>query len=46
MKFGPARDYWTEFVFEAYLNHRSNLISLAGLPDLPESRPHSSASRG
>lgn len=42
MKFGPARDYWSEFVFEAYMNHRSDVIFLKGLPDLPESRPHSS----
>ena len=42
MKFGPTRDYWTEFVFEAYVNHRSGVIFLKGLPDVPESRPHSS----
>jgi hypothetical protein len=41
MKFGPSRDYWTEFVFEAYVNYRSNVIFLQGLPDIPESRPHS-----
>jgi hypothetical protein len=41
MKFGPARDYWSEFVFEAYVNHRSDVIFLKGLPDMPESRPHS-----
>ena len=41
MKFGPTRDYWTEFVFEAYVNHRMDVIFLAGLPDVPESRPHS-----
>lgn len=41
MKFGPARDYWTEFVFEAYVNHRSDVIFLKGLPDVPESCPHS-----
>ena len=41
MKFGPTRDYWTEFVFEAYVNHRSDVIFLAGLPDVPETRPHS-----
>jgi hypothetical protein len=41
MKWGPARDYWTEFVFEAYLNHRHDVIFLTGLPDVPESRPHS-----
>jgi hypothetical protein len=45
MKFGPARDYWTEFVFEAYVNHRPDVIFLEGLPDVPESRPHSSVNR-
>jgi hypothetical protein len=45
MKFGPARDYWTEFVFEAYSNHRSDVIFLRGLPDVPESRPHSRVNR-
>ena len=41
MKYGPARGYWPEFVFEAYVNHRADVIFLAGLPDLAESRPHS-----
>lgn len=41
IKFGPTRNYWTEFVFEAYVNHRTDVILLAGLPDVPESRPHS-----
>lgn len=41
MKFGPTHDYWTEFVFEAYVNHRTEVIFLQGLPDIPESRPHS-----
>lgn len=41
MKFGPTPRYWTEFVFEAYVNHREDVISLAGLPDVAESRPHS-----
>jgi len=43
MKWGPARDYWPEFVFEAYVNHRHDVIFLRGLPDVPESRPHSQA---
>ncbi|MCK5689149.1 hypothetical protein KAI87_07760 [Myxococcota bacterium] len=42
MKFGPTRDYWSEFVFEAYFNHRPDAIFLSGLPDIPESLPHSS----
>jgi hypothetical protein len=41
MKFGWRRDYWTQFVFEAYVNHCAEAILLAGLPDVPESRPHS-----
>ncbi len=41
MKYGPVQDYWTEFVFEAYVNHRPEAVFLAGLPDVAESRPHS-----
>jgi hypothetical protein len=41
MKYGPTREFWTDFVFEAYVNHRTDAIYLAGLPDVPESRPHS-----
>jgi hypothetical protein len=41
MKYGPTRTYWNDFVFEGYVNHRTDAIYLAGLPDVPESRPHS-----
>lgn len=41
LKWGTSRRYWTEFVFEGYVNHRSGAIFLEGLPDVPESRPHS-----
>ena len=41
MKYGPTREYWNDFVFEAYVNHQTDAIYLAGLPDVPESRPHS-----
>jgi hypothetical protein len=44
MKYGPTREYWNDFVFEAYVNHRQDAIYLAGLPDIPESRPHSEIS--
>ncbi len=30
-----------EFVFEAYGNHRTEIIFLAGLPDVAENRLHS-----
>ena len=45
MKYGPTREYWNDFVFEAYVNHRTEAIYLAGLPDIPESRPHSEVSQ-
>jgi hypothetical protein len=44
MKYGPTGEYWNDFVFEAYVNHRKEAIFLAGLPDVPESRPHSAVS--
>jgi len=40
LKYGPAIRYWTEFVLEAYVNHRPDAILLAGLPDVAGSRPH------
>jgi hypothetical protein len=45
MKYGPTREYWNDFVFEAYVNHQADAIYLAGLPDIPESRPHSEVSQ-
>ncbi len=39
MKYGPTRDYWPEFVFEAYVNYQPGVIFLRGLPDVAESRP-------
>ena len=39
MKYGPSHDYWTEFVFEAYVNHVSGAVFLKGVPDIPESLP-------
>ncbi len=44
MKYGPTREYWNDYVFEAYVNHQADAICLAGLPDIPESRPHSEVS--
>ncbi len=45
MKFGPTRDYWNDFVFEAFVNYKSGGIYLAGVPDIPASRPHSAVSQ-
>ena len=41
MKYGLDRRYWSEYIFEAYVNHKPEVIFLAGLPDVEESRPHS-----
>ncbi len=39
---GPR--YWTEYIFEAYANHRTEVVLLEGLPDVAEGRPHSRVS--
>jgi hypothetical protein len=41
LKWGASRRYWSEFAFEGYVNHQPGAIFLKGLPDVPESRPHS-----
>jgi hypothetical protein len=46
MKYGPSRNYWNEYVFLAYRNHREDVIFLEGIPDRPESLPHSDLGRG
>ncbi len=45
MKFGLQPNYWPEYVFESYVNHRPDVIYVRGLPDVPESRPHSNANQ-
>lgn len=41
----PGMHYWNEYVFEGYVNHKDNMIILAGYPDIPLSRPHSKESQ-
>lgn len=41
MKCGPSRNFWNEFIFQAYFNHRKEFIILEGIPDKPETLPHS-----
>ncbi len=45
MKHGLGERFWLEYVFEAYASHRAEAVFLMGLPDIAESRPHSSASQ-
>jgi len=41
MKRGLGERFWFEYVFEAYARHQPEAVFLMGLPDVPESRPHS-----
>jgi hypothetical protein len=45
MKYGLSRNYWNEYVFLSYLNHRHDMILLVGFPDVPSSLPHSKEGR-
>lgn len=45
LKYGPSRSFWNEFVFEAYVNFRTEVVFLAGLPDVPASRPQSAVNQ-
>jgi hypothetical protein len=35
--------YWCEFLFNGYVNHRSDAIFVAGIPDRPETQPQHSS---
>jgi hypothetical protein len=41
MKYGLNRHYWNEYIIEAYVNNRNDMIQLAGFPDIPLTMPHS-----
>lgn len=45
MKYGLSRNYWNEYIFLSYRNHRHDMILLEGFPDLPESLPHTTEGR-
>jgi hypothetical protein len=40
MKFGPAKNYWHEFVFKSYHHHQPDAVFLTGIPDVQGSLPH------
>jgi len=40
MKQGLSDNYWNEYIFQAYVNHKADVIYLQGLPDVSSSRPH------
>ena len=40
MKYGLNKNYWNEYVFLSYRNHRNDMILLEGFPDIMSSMPH------
>lgn len=40
MKYGLSRNYWNEYIFLSYRNHRHDMILLEGFPDIAVSLPH------
>lgn len=39
-KYGLDRMYWSEYIFWAYLQHRSDVVFLTGIPDRVSTQPH------
>lgn len=46
MKYGEEPWYWPDYVSEAYLDSSDEVVYLAGLPDIAESRPRSKVRAG
>lgn len=40
----PPGQFWLDYVMDAYAGERNGIVFLAGVPDRPESLPHSAAS--
>ena len=40
MKQSLSDNYWNEYIFQAYVNHKPDVIYLKGLPDVSSTRPH------
>jgi hypothetical protein len=40
LKYGLSDNYWHEYIFQAYVNYKTDVIYLQGLPDISSSRPH------
>lgn len=45
MKYGLNRHYWNEYIFEGYANYTDHVVYLTGIPDMPDSLPHSEENR-
>lgn len=42
LKFGRSERYWLDYIVDGYAGERRGIVSLAGIPDLPETLPHHS----
>lgn len=40
LKYGLSDNYWHEYIFQSYVNYKTDVIYLQGLPDVSSSRPH------
>ena len=40
LKYGLSRNYWNDYLMNAYVNHEHDMIMLAGIPDMTGSLPH------
>lgn len=45
MKYGLNRHYWNEYIFEGYANYTDHVVYLTGIPDQPDTLPHSKKNR-
>jgi len=43
LKRGPTERYWLDYIMDAYAGERRGIVFLAGIPDRPQSLPHSDA---
>lgn len=46
LKFGDSERYWFDYVMDAYAGERRGIVYLEGVPDEPESLPHSPLYQG
>jgi len=40
LKFGNEKMYWSQYIFYGYLQHRSDVVYLTGVPDQVSTQPH------
>ena len=46
LKHGPTVNHWNKYIFLAYVNHQTDAVFLAGVPDIRESLPQAEEGEG